>query len=77
MANAGIELRNEKPYGIVIPSKGGVEIVGEEEHQDKLNEYGAGAWFSGANSNEEKTRKAPTWENPPSSSPSTANKSDG
>lgn len=45
MANAGIELRNEKPYGIVIPSKGGVEIVGEEEHQDKLNEYGAGAWF--------------------------------
>ena len=30
MANAGIELRNEKPYGIVIPSKGGVELVGEE-----------------------------------------------
>lgn len=39
------KVRNEKPYGVVIPSAGGVEIIGEENHQDKLSEYGAGAWF--------------------------------
>lgn len=40
-----VNIRNDKPYGDVLPSKGGVEIVGEEEHQDKLAEYGPGAWF--------------------------------
>lgn len=38
-------VKNSKPYGVVIPSAGGVEIIGEEDHQDKLSEYGPGAWF--------------------------------
>ncbi|MCI1713737.1 3'-5' exonuclease [Bifidobacterium tibiigranuli] len=45
MATAKTDVRNEKPYGIVLPANGGVEIIGEEDHQEKLSEYGPGEWF--------------------------------